>query len=544
MSITQVNGTLNLVAANNFIGGFLGEDRNNNGLLDPSEDLNLNGVLDPGEDLNANGVLDLAEDTNGNAVLDRGVGLEIIADNGSVINANGTVIPPGFDPFAVTGTTTGIRNNIIDGNGFGASLQALNGSTFNADVQNNTFRNSVTGSASEGAGIEIISDAAVINLETFQNNRIYGNAFRGGNVLAINGGLITIDDGVDGTAALSGNVVSDNGNDGFRIVADTGSIVIDQIANNIFGTEDLDLDGVLDGGNGDNGLELAVFNLGVITVGDPITGNRFNGNAGDGLALIADSGTIAMDIGANNQFANNGDDGISMTVGPTGFITTDLQGITATGNGGAGVEIVIDGGAVEFADIRNNIFNNNEIGLAIINNDGGQFSTPTIANNQFNDNNRAGLLIGGDGGAATATTDLGTIINNTFNRTVDGFFGIEFDTLDVQVNAVARQNDFIGRGAASGPGIGGVVGGTGGLNLDLAPNDPANGTSPTTSSTRRSTAPTSPSSRTSSAATACRSSSGRNRPSPAPSPAVPSPTTRVTACTLRYSARASSALLS
>lgn len=487
VSITHVNGTLDLVVQNNFIGAFLGEDRNNNGLLDPSEDVNLNGVLDPGEDLNANGVLDLAEDTNGNALLDRGVGLEIIADNGAVINANGTTIPAGFDPFAATGSTTAIRNNVIDGNGFGASLQALNGATFNADIQNNVIRNSVTAAASEGAGIEIISDAAVINLETFQSNIINNNAFRGANVLATNGGLITIDDGVDGTAALSGNLVSDNGDDGFRIVADNGAVVIDQIANNLFGSEDLDLDGVfdagedlngngvLDGGNGGNGLELAVYNVGVITVGDPITGNRFNGNAEDGLAVIADSGTIDIDLGANNQFSNNGDDGASFEVGPGGFITTDLQGITATGNDGAGVEFLINGGTVELTDIRNNAFNNNEIGLAIINNDGGQFSTPTIANNTFNDNNRAGLLIGGDGGAATATTDLGTIINNTFNRTTDGFFGIEFDTLDVQVNAVARQNDFIGRGAASGPGIGGVVGGTGGLNLDLAPNQAVNG---------------------------------------------------------------------
>ena len=493
VSITQVAGNLDLVVRNNSIRSFLGEDRNNNGLLDPSEDLNLNGVLDPGEDLNANGVLDLAEDTNGNGALDRGVGLEIIADNGTVINANGTAIGTGNDPFALTGTTTGIRNNLIDGNGFGASLQALNGSTFNADITNNTFRNSVTGSASEGAGIEIISDAGVVNLETFQSNIIVDNAFRGANFIAQNGGLITIDDGVDGTAALSSNLISGNGNDGMRIVADGGSVVIDQISANLFGTEDLNLNGVLDngedlngngaldGGNGNNGLSLETFNNGVITVGDPITGNRFNGNSEDGLAVNAQSGTIAIDIGANNQFANNGDDGASFTVGPNGFISTTLLGdvtngaISATGNAGAGVEFLIDGGVIEVADIRNNVFNTNGIGLAIINNNGGVFSTPTIANNNFNDNTEAGLLIGGDGGATIATTDLGTIINNTFDRTTAGFYGIEFDTLDVQVNAVARQNTFIGRGAASGPGIGGTVGGKGGLNLDLAPNDPANG---------------------------------------------------------------------
>jgi len=48
-----------------------GEDRNGNGLLDPSEDLNNNGILDPGEDVNGNGALDLGEDINGDGKLTR-----------------------------------------------------------------------------------------------------------------------------------------------------------------------------------------------------------------------------------------------------------------------------------------------------------------------------------------------------------------------------------------------------------------------------------------------------------------------------------------
>ncbi len=48
-----------------------GEDRNANGILDPSEDLNGNGVLDPGEDLNGNGSLDLDEDIDGDGKLTR-----------------------------------------------------------------------------------------------------------------------------------------------------------------------------------------------------------------------------------------------------------------------------------------------------------------------------------------------------------------------------------------------------------------------------------------------------------------------------------------
>lgn len=56
-------------------GGFLDrhvyEDRDEDGVLDPSEDTNGNGVFDTGEDVNGNGVLDPAEDNNGNGVIDR-----------------------------------------------------------------------------------------------------------------------------------------------------------------------------------------------------------------------------------------------------------------------------------------------------------------------------------------------------------------------------------------------------------------------------------------------------------------------------------------
>ncbi len=49
----------------------IGEDINNNGVLDPGEDRNNNGFLDSGsEDLNGNGVLDEGEDLNGNGVID------------------------------------------------------------------------------------------------------------------------------------------------------------------------------------------------------------------------------------------------------------------------------------------------------------------------------------------------------------------------------------------------------------------------------------------------------------------------------------------
>jgi PilC-like protein with beta-propeller domain/Calx-beta domain-containing protein len=50
--------------------GFLSEDVNNNGTLDPGEDINNDGVLQPAEDLDGDGFLDLGEDINENGEID------------------------------------------------------------------------------------------------------------------------------------------------------------------------------------------------------------------------------------------------------------------------------------------------------------------------------------------------------------------------------------------------------------------------------------------------------------------------------------------
>lgn len=50
---------------------FFGEDRDADGILDPTEDINNNGELDDGEDINGNGFLDLAEDLDEDGCIDR-----------------------------------------------------------------------------------------------------------------------------------------------------------------------------------------------------------------------------------------------------------------------------------------------------------------------------------------------------------------------------------------------------------------------------------------------------------------------------------------
>jgi hypothetical protein len=476
VSVTQVAGDLNLRIRNNDVRNFNGEDRNGNNLLDPSEDLNLNGVLDPGEDTNSNGQLDLAEDVNNNGALDRGVGIEVIADGGT-IHADA--------PTDVT-LPTGVFNNRIIGNGVGLSMTANAAGTIFADIRNNSILDS-TQVGPDGAGVELISNGGVFSVTNFRNNIVTGNAFRGGNFIAQNGGTLTFDDGTADTASIANNLFANNGDDGLRIAADNGAVLIDQLANNIFGTEDLNLNGALDegedlngngaldGGNGNNGLTLATLNNGIINVANPIADNLFNANLEDGLNLNANSGSISLQFGTGNEFRNNGGNGASFNTSNGGIINSGLTGIVATGNDEAGVEFNLDGGTVTLSDIRGNQFNNNNIGLAIINSNGGTFVTPTVAENQFNNNTQAGLFIGGLGGATTAQTNLGTVINNQFNRQTTGFYGIQFASTDVATLATLRQNQFIGAGANSGPGIGGVVDGTGGVTLDLAPNLAQNG---------------------------------------------------------------------
>jgi hypothetical protein len=60
--------------------GCANEDRNLNGILDPTEDKNGNGVLDAGEDANENGILDLSEDTNGDGILTPGNPVTVVGD--------------------------------------------------------------------------------------------------------------------------------------------------------------------------------------------------------------------------------------------------------------------------------------------------------------------------------------------------------------------------------------------------------------------------------------------------------------------------------
>ncbi len=373
-----------------------------------------------------------------------GVGIDILATGGT-INANN-----------VTGGAF-IGNNTTTNNAIGMRIIARSGAVINADVQSNT----ATGNTDPDSGIEIIADAATLNLETFSSNVTTNNSGTGTLFRAINTGLLNansppesvtnamtgITTTVDGPAVTM-NSFDNNGTDGLRIESDTNSrVLVDQFSGNTFT------------GNGDDGLDISIANGSRVDIIAAMTDNVFTNNDGDGFVVTTGTGSIytgsfgSPDAATAAIFTGNGDNGLAFNLNGGRVELGTMANLTATGNGANG--------------------------LSIINNLGGLFNTSGLLNNDFSNNTASGLFIGGTGAGAAlnrATTNLGNVTSNNFDRTTSGTMGIEFDSIDVFTTATLRSNSFIGDpvgNTSTGRGIGGRVSGTqgvapaGGVVLDL-----------------------------------------------------------------------------
>lgn len=486
VSVRHSAGTLDLLIADNEVSGFAGEDANGNGVLDPSEDTNMNGRLDVGEDLDFDGILDPAEDQNMNGVLDRGVGIEVVA-NGGTINAN--------DPANLT-RPTGIMNNVLDANGFGISVTANAGTTINASVTDNAVSN---GTDPNGNDIEIIADTGTLNLFNFSGNATTGGAGNGLVLINRNGGTLNIGDPMVVGSVFQNNSFTNGGGDGLQIIVDNSTLTID------------DLSGFTFSGNADDGLDLRAINGGTLTVTNPIFNSTFTGNGDNGVEITASAGTVDVLFGAasseglmGNDFTNNGTNGsgagLSLNTELNGRINTAIvgnvitgNGGTVTGTGGSGIELNANSGTIDLTGRNatiidaegnpillegtgiqfNNVTGNAGHGLTITSADGGIIRTPFVADNNFSDNGGASLFIGGSGGTTTGQITLGSVTRNMFNRENSGTAGILFDANDSIINLTLTQNEFIGGNPNTSFGIGGTVDG-GGLFLDVGsanPND-------------------------------------------------------------------------
>ncbi len=454
ISITHTGGTLDLLLRGNTVTGFRGEDANGNGVLDPAEDTNNNGLLDVGEDINFDGNLDPKEDQNANGVLDRGVGIEVVA-NGGTINAH--------DPSDATRPSS-IDNNTFTTNGNGLSLIANPGAVFNATVSDNT---ATGGTDPNGRAFEAIANGGTIHLFDVANNSASGGAGDGLVLVNQNGGTLTVESSVLGGPAFAANSFTGNGGDGLKIVVANATLTI------------ADLNGITFDNNTGDGLELQALAGGTLNVTAPMTGSSFTNNDANGLNVNADGGTINLQIGGvivdgettqniGNLFTGNGESGLAFNTTNNGIINTGLFFNTASTNGasgGDGVQFNVNTGAINVSGISGNTLTNNRgNGLSILDTAGGTFSVPFISDNNFNDNDEAGMFVGGSGGLVNGIINLGSVTRNSFDRTVRGTAGILFDTDDVQTNMTLTRNTFVGGNANTTFGVGGTVR-DGGLNM-------------------------------------------------------------------------------
>ena len=456
-------------------------------------------------------------------------GIEIIATGGHIF-AN--------DP----GAEFAILENTMDRNGTGLRMIAQTGAQIDAVIQQNVATRSTD---PNGAGFQILADAATINLNSFANNTATGEVLTDadGTVIGLNraagdgavltarmGGTLIVDDGIDATAAISGNTLTLNGGDGMRIESDAATVRVDQIFNNIFGeVVETDPNGgpiaidLRNRGNGDDGLHIAALNAGSVQWDQPIVANTFDGN---GSAVVGNGYPKVDEVGAGPG------NGLELSTETAGTITGSSIGDAETPfsntfneNFGDGISALLNAGSITIDGIYNNqatlngvdnmgdtnpandvIVNPDGDGISIVNNLGGQFTVTgvpehaAIENNDFSNNARAGMFIGGTGAGpalARADANLGAVVNNNFNRDLHGVEGILFDTLDVFTTMKLRSNTFLGGVRVrdpgppavlelSGRGIGGLIDGTvadpttgtpavvpaGGLDLSLIAEEP------------------------------------------------------------------------
>jgi len=287
-------------------------------------------------------------------------------DNGILVELSGSAI----------GNEVHIDDNTVNGDGLipqnGIQLSLLN----NASLVNGTMnRNGVTGAAANGMLVDVQNNAVVGNLNV-ETNIITGSGVDG-----------FLYNGAAGTS-LSNLVIADNSSDT----------------------------------NVGNGLNVQLDNV----AGDPnveFRGNLSTGNGGNGILLTGvDTSFGNVDIVANETFANGGDGiGVSLT-SPSGvdtIVAIAAQSNTSTGNGGAGINIILDGfNSAPDVTLESNITLGNGaegVALEISNMDAGAL---TVADSSLDNNGADGLRVSLTN---NNTASLSIVRNTAIDNVLNGF---------------------------------------------------------------------------------------------------------------------------
>ncbi|MBI1313497.1 hypothetical protein GC176_19575 [bacterium] len=318
----------------------------------------------------------------------------------------------------------------LTGNGRGISLATLNAGSLDARITNNQIQNSLQNTLSptvstSGDGIEVLANTGTITLSEIAENIVGTNAGDGIQLNVSNGGSLI----VSPTEDVNGNNALDSGEDFNEDVNGNGVLDVG---------EDVNRDGVLNLGNGNTFLDRGLFMNNVIN------------NAGNSISVDASNGTVILNDVAQNLIVYNtaGTGGFAIN-GVNSDIFASFTGNSVTGdpnnnpNGGPGLLVSTSGGNfdVNVGGSRpedGNIFSlNTGAGIAFTMTDTGTGSF-AIQNNEitsiFDDNNPL-TPYQGDGIAvnlvssdnlvdATATLTRSDIVGNVIGDFTNSTLGV------------------------------------------------------------------------------------------------------------------------
>lgn len=313
-------------------------------------------------------------------------------------------------PFNRIGGTESWMGNLISGNGF---------------------------STGPGDGIAIANEDAVGNL--VQGNRIgttaAGNADLGNSRFGVNISITTPSTGasasgnlIGGTEPGAGNVIAGNDATGIVMLSNNGEGGgFNKVQGNWIGT---DVSGLVDLGNGSNGVSVARATVNGLTPSGNLIGGRvsaarnvISGNAFDGVAIIGSSAT-------GNTVQGN-------------YIGTDSQGIFPNPNGRSGVRLNVNGVALDGA--TNNLIGGASAGASNVITGNGQDGVAII-----------GGTTGGSGNAVQGNRiGVSATLGSTSGNGPDGVL------VSAGPGRSASGNLIGGRGLGAGNVIGGATSGAG-----------------------------------------------------------------------------------
>jgi len=371
-------------------------------------------------------------------------GIGTISDNSIAYNMQGGINVSGTD-----GLLTITSNKV----GTTTASSPKTGITITGGTNNQLLSNTVRNQAVDG-----------ISISGTTTNLLSGNSVRDnlGNGISIAGGTNTFD---NTTAA---NTVTANKGDGINISGGTNTISSTNVTNNI-----------LNGYSISNGVT-SVFS-------STISGNKKNG-----IVLDGDLGrTTIGKLTAGNTITTNGENGVLMTNGATGNTVDNSSAIDGNGTEGIGSGIVLDNatgnkiGSIQLNKIngnavhgilllngaKDNIINNNSIGLTVGNTEQGiaVISAGTgneITLNRIESSGKNGLYIEGTSGTIVSSNTIGSNTGNgVFITGTSNTNTFESNNIGVTALGADNSNGANKAGIQVNGGTGNIIGTTGKPNI-------------------------------------------------------------------------------